>query len=103
VNEQPFENVYFQSRAIEVMSQFGSTTPTIFVSARGTWGDRHDKLGEGGRLWIDFFFRRSPFSQPDGPAAREPLGIASFLILNGRGETVSYGTGAIVSFGPPPP
>jgi hypothetical protein len=103
MNEQPIEDLFIQSLSLEVMSQFGRITPTLFVSGRGIWRTRDGKRLGTGRIWLEWFFRRSPFvstSQPGTAPAGEPLGTVSYLLLGRNGQTISYGTGTIMSFTP---
>jgi hypothetical protein len=81
MTEQPFDDLYLESRIIEVLSQFGKDTPTLFFSGRAVWRDRDGKRGGEGRFWLEWFFLRPPWVLSAAPASGRPR--ANGLVWHG--------------------
>jgi hypothetical protein len=89
INMNDSSITYFESTTIEAMSSTGKITPIAWVMGRCNIDNEKFK---GCHFWIQFTNNNNNSNEQ----SRQTPNIISFLVVDGTGMRLSYGTGVVV-------
>jgi hypothetical protein len=86
INMSDSSIVYFESTTIEAISSTGKHTPTVFLMGKCVVKSENTRL-EGCHYWIKL--------ANNGEGEKGTPDIISFLVLDGNGKRIAYGSGPV--------